>query len=93
MNRSDDVVAGITYTVETGEKLVNETFGPGNVQRRTTGTYEVRPMSIRDARPLAGTLSVDTNGFVLAAHPTRVSDFFDAAQLQSVYYAEVENLV
>ena len=26
-----DLIADITYTVATGEKLVNETFGPGNI--------------------------------------------------------------
>jgi hypothetical protein len=32
--------AEIPYTVDTGEKLVNETFGPGNIRRRYEGTWE-----------------------------------------------------
>lgn len=90
---SSAVTAEITYTVDTGEKLVNETFGPGNIRRRTTGTYERRPMSIRNGRPRAGELSLDQNGFVLVEHPTAVTDFFDAEQLKSVYYPEIEQLV
>jgi len=89
----DAVIAEITYTVDTGEKLVNETFGPGNIHRRTTGTYEHRAVRIRNARPLAGGLSLDANGFVLAAHATAVADFFDAERLKSVYYPEIERLV
>ena len=42
--------AGIRYTVATGEKLVNETFGPNNIRRRTSGTEEVFPMEIEDGR-------------------------------------------
>ena len=38
------VIADITYTVDSGEKLINETFGPGNIDRLNSGTYERRPM-------------------------------------------------
>ena len=44
------VTAEIPYTVDTGEKLVNETFGPNNIRRRTTGSSERRAMSIEDGR-------------------------------------------
>jgi len=87
------VTAGIPYTVNTGETLVNETFGPNNIHRRRTGTHEVRPMRIRDGRPLAGRLSLDKHGFVFVEHRTRVTDFFDPDQLQAVYYPEVERLI
>ena len=85
--------AGIAYAVDTGEKPVNETFGPGNIRRRNTGTKEQRSMPIRDGRPLAGTFSLDENGFVLVPHPTAVADFFDEDQLAAVYYPEVEQIV
>ena len=32
--------AEIPYTADTGEKLVNETFGPNNIRRRSSGTIE-----------------------------------------------------
>jgi hypothetical protein len=85
--------AQIPYTVDTGEKLVNETFGPNNIQRRTQGASERRPMAIQDGRSLAGELALETNGFVLMEHRTAVHDFFDEAQLKSVYYPEVEQLI
>ena len=31
---SEAVVADIAYTIDTGEKLVNETFGPNSIRRR-----------------------------------------------------------
>ena len=87
------VTAEIPYTVNTGEKLVNETFGPNNICRSRTGTHELRPMSIRNGRALAGELSLDENGFVFVEHQTQVRDFFDPGQLKAVYYPEVERLI
>src|SRR6476646_3777758 len=87
------VTAEIPYTVDTGEKRVNETFGPNNIRRRTTGSSERRAMSIEDGRTRGAELALDLNGFVLVDHATRVNDFFDEAQLKTVYYPEVERLI
>jgi hypothetical protein len=70
---------GIPYTVDTGEKLVNETFGPNNIRRRKTGTHELKQMAIQNGRLLADRLSLEEQGFVLVEHKTKVADFFDAA--------------
>lgn len=88
-----ETTIGIPYTVDTGEKLVNETFGPNNIRRRKTGTHELMPMSVRNGRLLAGEISFERNGFVFVDHKTKVADFFDAEQLESVYYPEVELLI
>jgi hypothetical protein len=87
------ITAELLYAIDTGEKPVNETFGPGNIHRRTTGAKERRAVEIRDGRPLAGRLSLDENGFEFVRHATRVADFFDAAELKAVYYPEVEQLI
>src|SRR5438874_10587004 len=84
--------AEITYTTDTGEKLVNETFGPNNIRRRTSGAEQRHRVNIGNARELAD-VSLEANGFVLARHETRMRDFFDAAELKAVYYPEVEALV
>ncbi|HEV3008364.1 MAG TPA: CmcJ/NvfI family oxidoreductase [Burkholderiales bacterium] len=85
--------AGIPYTVATGEKLVNETFGPNNIRRRTSGTEQVFPMEIEDGRKAVQSLSLDENGFVFVEHKTTVKDFFDSGELKSVYYPEVAALI
>jgi hypothetical protein len=85
--------AEIVYTVDTGEKLVNETFGPNNIRRRSSGAQEAKKVTIGDGRALAGELSLDRNGFVLVRHPTAMRDFFDAAELKAVYSREIERLV
>jgi hypothetical protein len=89
----DVVTAPISYALDTGEKLVNETFGPNNIRRRTTGRYEQKMMPIRNARPLRASLELDRQGFVLIDHPTQMRDFFDAEELARVYYAEAVELV
>ena len=88
-----DLYAEIVYTADTGEKLVSETYGPNNTLVRNAGTDERRRVAVRDARPIAGQLSLDGNGFVLAGHNTAVKDFFDADELKQVYYPEVERLI
>jgi hypothetical protein len=90
---SDVVHAPVSYALNTGETLVNETFGPNNIRRRTTGAYEQHTVAIRNARPLRTSLSLDANGFVLVDHATAMRDFFDPEELQRVYYAEAVALV
>jgi hypothetical protein len=55
------------------------------VGRRSTRIY--------DARPLADSLSLDVQGFALKRRLTAVSNFYDPAQVRSIYYPEVEQLV
>jgi hypothetical protein len=87
------ITADIPYTLDTGEKLVNETFGPGNIRRRNEGTWEKRAMPVADGRASGGELTLEKNGFVLVDHPTQVRNFFDRVELESVYYREVEQLI
>ena len=84
--------AEIRYTRDGGEKLVNETFGPNNIRRRTSGAEDSRSVEIRDGRAAAG-LSLETNGFVLVPHASAVRNFFDAGELERVYYPEIEALI
>ena len=87
------VTAEIPYTADTGEKLVNETFGPNNIRRRKTGSEDRHRMSIQNGRLHANELSLERNGFVFVEHKTAVKDFFDRQQLETVYYREVEQLI
>jgi hypothetical protein len=50
-------------------------------------------MMVRNGRLIADQLSLDEQGFVFVEHRTEVADFFDAEQLKSVYYPEVERLI
>ena len=85
------ITAQIPYTIDTGETLVNETFGPNNIRRRRSGgAQDPRPMAIEDGRSVKDELELERNGFVFVEHKTAMKDFFDEAELKSVYYPEVE---
>jgi hypothetical protein len=87
------ITAEIPYTLETGEKLVNETFGPNNIRRRKTGAQDMRPMAVHDGREAAGELSLERTGFVLVEQQTAVKNFFDEQEITSVYFPEIERLI
>ncbi|HSD41185.1 MAG TPA: CmcJ/NvfI family oxidoreductase [Burkholderiales bacterium] len=93
MTHPPALTAEITYAVDTGEKPVNETFGPGNIRRRNVGARERRPVRIENGRPRVAAFALDASGFAFVDHPTAVRDFFDPAELKAVYYPEVERLV
>ena len=83
----------IPYTIDTGEKLVNETFGPDDISRRRTGVIDARRMPMADGRAHLREFSLEGSGFVLVEHRTAMQDFFDEQELKSVYYREVEALI
>lgn len=85
--------AAFTYAVDTGEKIVNETLGDGDMGRRRTGVVEDKTMTVRDGRVLRDMFDMETHGFVFVDHPTQMKDFFDADELRAVYYKEAEELV
>ena len=85
--------AVLTYAVDTGEKIVNETMGDGDMGRGRTGVVEEKTMAMRDGRPLRDTFDLEIHGFEFVDHPTAMKDFFDPDELKSVYYKEAEELV
>ena len=85
--------AVFTYAVDTGEKIVNETMGDGDMGRRRTGAVEEKTMTVRDGRALRDTFDLETHGFEFVDHPTQMKDFFDTEELRAVYYKEAEELV
>lgn len=87
------VEAKLVYTIDTGVKPVNQTMGPGDMSRRIVGTVEDHVMTIRDGRPVRDEFAMDVTGFEFVDHQTAMTDFFDAEQIKSVYYPEVEALI
>ncbi|MCZ6845618.1 MAG: CmcJ/NvfI family oxidoreductase [Alphaproteobacteria bacterium] len=87
------VEANLVYTVDTGEKPVNETMPDGDMSRRNTGTFENHTMVIRDGRPLRDQFSLEETGFEFIDHATAVTNFYDPEHLKSVYYPEIEALI
>jgi len=65
----------------------------------SSGLATVRPasvqhtVSLRDARPVAGHLRLDEQGFELHSRRTAFSDFYDDTAVRERYYPEVQSVV
>tara|TARA_B100000686_G_C16760750_1_gene958498 strand:- start:1159 stop:1977 length:819 start_codon:yes stop_codon:yes gene_type:complete len=91
--KTEYVEAILTYAIDNGEKIVNETMGPGDMSRRRTGNVEEKLTRLQNGRPIADLFDLELNGFEFIQHPTQMLDFYSAEELKNVYYKEVEELV
>lgn len=89
----DSVTATVQFTVNTGETPMALVKDPGDGADDRTGEFETREIVIHDARPMAGSLDLDRQGFILMHHGTAVKDFYDDEEVRRVYYPEMERLI
>jgi hypothetical protein len=87
------VEAQMHYLADASIKPVTYNPPPGTGLPRRVGNYGDFSVTIRDARPIAPRLSLDREGFRLVRHETEMRDFYDAAERESVYEAEIDRLV
>ncbi len=88
------IEAMLNYLNNSGEKP--ESYGgvSQNVaDQMRKGKYQEHPMRVYNGRAIAGQLSLEREGFILVNHKTRMNDFYDEAEVRSVYYKETEALV
>jgi hypothetical protein len=91
---TDSVEAFLNYIVDTGEKPVSASNAPGGPRTTThTGRYQEQRVTIHNGRVSREPFSLDRDGFSLVDHETKVANFFDEDEVQSVYYPEIERLV
>ena len=84
------VETSIHYLVPTSR--INRRFwAPG--AELNTGVYAAYPVTIRNARLAGEAIALDTHGFCLGRHRTRVADFTDAAAVDQTYPGEVITVV
>ena len=87
------VEASLTYLADASVKPQTYNPPPGTGVPRRLGNYGSFRTRIYDARSVAGSLSLDREGFALTRHDTAVADFYDEKQIREVYYPEMERLV
>ena len=75
------VVAPLNFLVPMPEKPVAYNYDPPPGTPMRTGKNVEYRVPIRDARPIAGQLSLDKEGFVLLRHQTAVANFYDESQI------------
>ncbi|OGA02471.1 MAG: hypothetical protein A3H35_05450 [Betaproteobacteria bacterium RIFCSPLOWO2_02_FULL_62_17] len=93
ISAEDSITAQLNYAIDDGVKPVNETFGPGHIYSRSTGTADKQVMRIRNARPIAAGLALDTHGFCLTRHVTMMKNVLNPEEVKSLYCPEMERLV
>jgi len=89
----DQVDADLTFLVDTGVKPVTHMPPLTGGEIRRTGTYAPTLVAIRNARPIAGALSLDRQGFSLVRHDTNFADFRGSDAVRQRYYPEMAQLV
>jgi hypothetical protein len=87
----DTIEATLNYINNNGEKIFTETASPGGLDVRSGGKADPHRVAIHNGR--GRDFSLDRDGFRFVRHDTRMRDFFDAGEVQSTYYAEMEALV
>ncbi len=87
------VDAPVNYLADLSIKPVTYNPPAGTGMPRREGNYQNFVVRVHNARPYADDLSLDRQAFILTRHDTQVRDFYDEAEVRSVYFAEVEVLI
>ncbi len=90
---SEQVTATMNYLAESHRKPVSYMYQPpAGVPLRSWYISRHRT-AIRNARLIVDDLSLDRQGFVLTHQHSKVTNFYDDAEVLAVYYPEVERIV
>ncbi|MBS0642185.1 MAG: methyltransferase [Proteobacteria bacterium] len=91
--RSRSTTAELHYLIRTGEKPARYTMEPPPGVPQWNGVDDPHTVLIEDARGREAEFTLDRNGFTLVKSPTAIRNFYDPAEIKSVYYPEVERLL
>jgi hypothetical protein len=89
----DWVEAEVNYLADLSVKPVTYNPPVGTGLSRRVGNYRNFKVRVHDARPIASTLSLDSQAIKLVDRDTAMRDFYDDNAVKTTYYAEVEALL
>lgn len=89
----EGVVAPLSFLLPTRERPVYYNYDPPPGVPARTGERKMERVALRDGRTAENRFSLDHEGFLLDRHPTAVRNFYDEAEVKSVYYPETERLM
>src|SRR3984957_10075531 len=87
------VVAPLNFMAPMAEKPFSYNYDPPPGTPLRNGRMAEHDVTVRDARPVNDSLSLDHEGFVLLHHATEAADLYDETIIRSVYYPECERLM
>lgn len=87
------VEAELNYLAPMKERPRNYAYDPPAGVPRTNTSLESHRLPIRDARPLAASITLDGEGFEVLNHLSDLDDFSDEDEVRRIYYPESERLL
>ncbi len=88
------IEAMLNYLIDTGDKPASYGgVGAAEADQKRKGKYQEYKIPVYDGRAIADRLSLDREGFILVKHETKVTNFYDEAEVRAIYYPETEQLV
>jgi hypothetical protein len=87
-----EIEATLNYFINDGTKIFTEASGAGERDKRS-GTIDPRKVAIHNGRLHGAGFELERQGFRFVRHDTKVTNFFDEAEIRRVYYREMEDLV
>jgi len=91
--RQQTTTAELHYLIRTAETPTRYVMEPPPGVAAWNGIDDPHTVLIEDARGRGSEFTLDRNGFTLIKAPTAVRNFYDPAEIKSVYYPEVERLL
>jgi hypothetical protein len=87
------VTAELNYLAPIAERPRTYTYEPPAGEPRSNVVPEPHYLPTHNARAISGIVSLDSAGFALVKHQSRVSDFYDEDQVRKIYYPEAEQIL
>src|SRR5216684_8503616 len=90
---SGDVSTSLNYLARMEEKPHAYAYAPPEGVPVSNRRTEQKQVNVHNARPIAARLTLDSEGFALARHQSRVANFYDDDEIRSAYYPECETIL
>jgi len=89
----DNITVELKFLADLDQPLVYIPSEGGGDETEHQGNFASHEVEIRNAREELPSTSLDVQGFRLVSQQTQVGDFYDDAEIGSVYHAEVTALL
>jgi hypothetical protein len=87
------VTAALRYIEPTNHKPRAYMYEPPAGEPKIDATFEPHQVTLRNLRPIASRLSLETEGFVLRRHESCVRAFYSDDEVRDIHYEEVAELI
>lgn len=93
IDAAKQVRAPLTFIIPQDEKPYFESSALTGSEPKVFFQTEMKPVTIQDMRPVAGSFSLNAQGFELLHHETAVADLYDDQSVTGAYYDEIVALL